>query len=142
MALFQGRKHQRIAELLQQVQAAIEAEGGEPGGDPSHRIDEGLAEAAERAGVDLEVARLADLPTLRSVLAPGGVPDPAKCWAMAELLFLDGLRARMEEGLEAARPLLEKALGLYDLLEEDLDLPEGVPTPGERMHRIGELVAR
>lgn len=136
MALFEGRKHQRTAELLQQVQAAIEAEGGEP----SHRIDEGLAEAADRAGVDLEVARLADLATLRSVLGPGGVPDTAKCWAMAELLFLDGLRARAEEGEEAARRPLEKALGLYGLLDEDIDLPEGVPTPKERVERIQELL--
>lgn len=136
MPFFKAQKLQRLADLLQRLQGEIEREGGEA----SSRVEEDLADAARRAGVDLEVARIADLPTLERVLAPGGDPAAGKCWAVAEVLFLDGLRARARGNDDDARALLEKARALYGLLGEGLRLPDGTPSPGERVRRIGELV--
>lgn len=135
MVFFKAQKLQRLADLLQRVQGEIEREGGEP----SSRVEEGLAEAARRAGLDLDVARIADLQTLERVLAPGESPGSGKCWAVAEILFLDGLQARSRGRDDDARTLLEKALVLYGHLGEGMHLPDGVPSPGARIRRIREL---
>lgn len=131
MVFFKAQKLQRLADLLQRVQGEIERAGGES----ESRVEEGLAEAAGRAGLDLEVARIADLPTLERVLAS----SPGKCWVVAEVLFLDGLRARSRGRSDEARALLEKARALYGHVGEGIDLPDGAPSPGERMRRIEEL---
>lgn len=43
------------------------------------------AEAA-RQGVDLELARALEPESLLLMLSPGGEPEAARCWVMAELL--------------------------------------------------------
>ena len=52
-----------------------------------------IGEVARQAGLDLDVARSLDPQQLLIWLAPTGQPDPAKLWLMAELLYLEGLRA-------------------------------------------------
>ena len=137
MVFFKAEKLQRLADLLQRIQGEIEREGGEA----SHRVEQDLTDAARRAGIDLDVARVADVGTLESVLAPGGDPGTGKCWAVAEVLFLDGLRAHGLDERGEARELLEKARALYGRVGDGLRLPEGAPTPTERIRRIDELIA-
>ena len=137
MVFFKAQKMQRLADLLQRIQGEIDREGGEAAG----RIEEDLADAARRAGVDLEVARIADVGTLERVLAPGGDPASGKCWAVAEVLFIDGLRARSVGDHGEAREVLEKARALYGLIGDGLRLPDGAPTPEERLRRIDELTS-
>lgn len=135
MVFFKAEKMQRLAELVQRVQKAIEDEGGDPS-----RIERDLNEVARITGFDLEVARMADAATLESVLTVGGPGSGSRCWSAAEALFLDGL-LELDSGREAeGRDRLEKARRLYRKAGGDLDLPDGVPPAEERLRRIRTLL--
>lgn len=122
---------QRLAELLQRVQKAIEGEGGD-----FVRVEDDLDEVARVAGFDLEIARMADAATLESVLTVGGSGSESRCWLAAEALFLDGL-LELHVGREAeARDRLEKARRLYRTLGGELALPEAAADPAERLRSI------
>jgi len=135
MVFFKAQKMQRLADLLQRVQGQIEREGGE-----ATTIEEDLRDVARRLGVDREVVRLADAETLVGVLASGGSPAPGKCWATAELLFMEALLLRARGRSEEAGPFLAKARRLYLLLGDGLELPAGAPEPEERLARIGAWI--
>ena len=62
-----------------------------------------IAEIAGQAGLDLAVARSLDPDMLLMWLAPTGQPDPAKLWLLAELLYLEGLDAKMSKRRGVAR---------------------------------------
>ena len=135
MVFFSAHKHQRLAEILQRVQKAIEEAGGD-----LEWVEEELAEAARVAGFDLEIARLVDGPTLETVLGAGEGGAPGRCWLAAETLFADGLVAQAEGREEEARDRLEKARRLYGKLGGDLHLPHQAASLEERLERIGELL--
>lgn len=138
MVFFKAEKLQRLAEVLQRVQKAIEEEGGD-----LTRVENDLEETADVAGLDLEVARMADGPTLERVLTAGGGGSASRCWLAAELLFLDGLLAAGRGQAEAGRHRLEKARRLYRALGSlgaDLDLPDRATEPDERLRRLEELL--
>lgn len=135
MVFFKAEKLQRLARLLQQVQKAIEEAGGDLP-DSEERLDE----VARGAGLDLELARAADAPTLEMVLAGGGGAG-GRCWLAAEVLFLDGLLAAARGREAETRDRLEKARRLYRLVGPDLELPEDAPAPpDERLRRIEALL--
>ena len=136
MAVFSTKKYQRMAELLQRVQGEIEGEGGET----LVRAEGGLEEAAREVGLALDVARLVDADTLVRTFAGGRDPDPGRCWAAAELLFLDGLLSRERGDGEGARDLLAKARALYGRIGEGLALPEGAVSAEERLRRLEALL--
>lgn len=135
MVVFSTRRFQQLAELLQRIQGEIEGEGGEL----AATVEEGLDAAAREAGLDLQVARLIDAATLEALLTGGAHPDEGRVWAVAEVLYLDGLRARKQGMEDDSRRLLEKAAVLYGHVGDDLALPAGSPGPGERLLRIREL---
>lgn len=135
MVFFKAEKMQRLAELVQRVQQAIEDEGGD-----ASRIEKDLHEVAEGAGFDLAIARMADADTLESVLTVGGAGSGSRCWLAAEALFLDGL-LEVERGHEAdGRDRLEKARRLYGTVSGTLDLPDAAADPETRLRRIEELL--
>lgn len=135
MVVFSTRRFQRMVELLQRIQGQMEKEGGEL----AATVEEDLDAAAREAGLDLQVARLVDAATLEALLTGGAHPDEGRIWAVAEVLYMDGLRARRQGMEDDFRLLLEKAAALYGHIGDDLALPAGSPGPGERLREIGEL---
>lgn len=70
-----------------------------------------IAEEAERAGLDLGLARTMDGETLLALLMPrGSSVDPTRAMLYGEILYLDGLLARAEARHEDAHVLFAKAL--------------------------------
>lgn len=153
MVFFKAQKMQRLAELLQRVQKAIEGEGGD-----LQKAENDLREVALEVGLDLEIARMADGPTLEAVLVGGGQDTESRRWLAAELLFVDGLLARERgaaeetpEASDAARggapetssddglKQLAKARHLYLTLPDALDLPPDAVQPEERLRQIDEM---
>ncbi len=135
MVLLKAQRLQQLAEKLRQIENRLDREGGE-----LTEVREGLEEAAARTGVDLETVRTLDGPTLERTLSPGGRPDPGRFWAVAEVLYLDGLQARARGEPAAARRRLEKARRLYETGVEGIDLPDDSVSPADRLRRIEELL--
>lgn len=137
MVLLKAERMQQLARKLAQLEASLQAQGGE-----LRKVREGLEESAAAVGVDLETVRRLDAATLAAALAPGGGPAPGRLWVAAEVLYLDGLAARADGRDEAARGRLEKARGLYRRMGSGLDLPEEAVDPDARLARIEELLGR
>lgn len=106
--------------------------------DPAE-IQEALASAAGRAGLDIELLRGFDLETLRLFVMPTGELEPARCWLMAELLYLDGLDASLSD--QPARDSLVKARALYDMVRPAGGMLVGLPEASERIAEIDRLLA-
>lgn len=103
-------------------------------------IQDDLYRLAGRTGFDLDLLRGFDAESLRMLVAPSGEVEPARCWMMAELLYLDGLEADVE-GRADARAGLEKARLLYTLIEPGGGLLLGFPEAGNRIREIDERLA-
>ncbi len=105
---------------------------------PAQVIADRLTAAASSGGFDLALAKAASVETIEMLVAPEGDLDPARCWLVAEVLYLDGLQAQLEERPEEAAASLRKSLPLYTLLKPKglfLGLPEAAA-------RISEIEAR
>lgn len=137
MIILNAQQLQRLSETLLRLERQLEAEGG----DASH-VQEGLEEVASRAGVHLEIARLAAPGTLLEVASPGERKDHGKLWAVGEVLYLDGVRALAEGEAQEARDRLEKARVLLEPVDPGLDLPDDHTPPPERLREIARLMAR
>ncbi len=101
-------------------------------------ISDRLTAAASGGGFDLTLARAASVETIEMLVAPAGDLDPGRCWLVAEILYLDGLQAQLEERHEEAATSFRKSLPLYALLEPEglfLGLPEAAA-------RIDEIETR
>lgn len=127
MFIVNAQKLQSLAESLLRLERLLEREGGDPG-----TIREGLDEAAHRMGVHLDVVRLADLDTLLLMHGPAGGGDAGKLWAMAEILYMDGLVARAEGREPDAQARFRTAARLYAELPPGLEIPDGAVPPAER----------
>lgn len=99
-----------------------------------------LRSVAARAGLDLDLARAVGSEMLPMLIAPGGEPDPARCWLFAELLYLEALQARQEEWTEAAAADLRRAAEFYALLPSTWRAPEGLAMVQERIAEIRQLL--
>ncbi|GMR13726.1 MAG: hypothetical protein BMS9Abin29_1941 [Gemmatimonadota bacterium] len=95
-----------------------------------------LQKAVGSIGFDLDLAKAASPETVRMLVAPTGDVEPGRCWLVAEVLYLDGLQAQMEDRWEDARSSFERALPLYGLLEPHGLLVAGLPEAEERMAEI------
>lgn len=98
-----------------------------------------LAGLSGRAGYDLDLLRGFSAETLHMLVAPTGEVEPARCWMMAEVLYLDGLQAEVEGRSGDARNSLEKARLLYTLLEPGGGMLLGF---AEAAGRVEEIDAR
>jgi hypothetical protein len=95
--------------------------------EPAQVISDRLATAASAGGLDLALARAASAETIEMLVAPAGDFEPGRCWLVAEILYLDGLQAKLEERHEEAEESFQKSLPLYTLLKPKglfLGLPE------------------
>lgn len=132
MILSRAQKFERIARILERIQAMIESEGGEPA-----EARRELEDVLRRIGVDLEVALLLDAATLADTLAAGGA---GKLWSVAEVLYLRGVAERAHGREEESVLCLDKARRLFERLEETAELPEAATPPGRRRRQIDELL--
>lgn len=132
-----------ILRLIEQMGAAMVALRNRILGrkaDPD-AVDRELTSLAGQAGLDLKLLRGFSAETLHMLVSPTGEVEPARCWTMAELLYLDGLQAQVEEREEEARLSLGKARLLFSLLEPWGGLLVGLPEAAERIHEIDALLA-
>ncbi|MGK2951061.1 MAG: hypothetical protein ACSLEZ_01585 [Thiobacillus sp.] len=97
--------------------------------------------AARQGGIDLEMAKLASLDTLLSLISVGGEINPSRCWLTAELLLLDGMDAEADGRCEAAAVSYEKAIRLFALLEPAGALLVGWPEARERVLEVRERLS-
>ncbi len=100
------------------------------------RVDDELRLVGRRAGVDLDVARIATPETLVLLVAPTGEPDPGRCWVLGEMLYLDGLAAETEGRRLAALASYDKAVRLFRLTEPGGAFLTGWPEAGERVREL------
>ena len=105
--------------------------------DPASVQDE-LMSVSGRAGFDLELLRGFEGETLRMLVAPTGEVEPARCWMMAEVLYLDGLEAEVEGRVADARASLEKARLLFTLIGPAGGMLLGLAEAGDRVREIDE----
>jgi hypothetical protein len=117
----------------------------------SRPVDE-LAETREeldaialQVGLDLDLANRLALDSLSIMVAPGGTPDPGRCWLLAELLFLRGLHEERVEGPGFARQSFDRSLFLYRQVEPEwkaeIDLPAAEGRIEELERRLGDAPA-
>lgn len=100
------------------------------------RIQEDLSGLAGQAGYDMELLRGFSAETLHMLVSPAGDVEPGRCWLIAELLYLDGLQAQVEERTEDARGTLGKARILFRLIEPAGGMLVGLPEAAERVTDI------
>ena len=100
-----------------------------------------IHEMARSSGLDLDVARQLDPPTLLLWLAPGDDVDEAKLWLMAELLYLEGLHAQAAGEPGAGRADLTRALAVFGRLPAEWRPHADLPSAGERVDEIRQSVA-
>ena len=129
-----------VLRLIEQLGAALVALRNRilrRGAAPQEVHDE-LAGLADRSGFDLALLRGFSGETLRMLVSPTGEVEPARCWLMAELLYLDGLQALAEGRAGDARAGLEKARLLYSLVEPGGGMLVGLAEAAERIHEIDD----
>jgi hypothetical protein len=100
-----------------------------------------LGEIARQAGLDLEVARTLDPAALMMWLAPSGLPDPARLWLMAELLYLEGI-AGEADGDAGWRGDLSRAAALLAQVPGEWRPGPEFATAAERGDEIQRLLAQ
>ena len=102
-----------------------------------------IAAVASQSGLQLDVARSLDPAMLLMWLAPRGDADidPGKFWLMAELLFLEGMHARAEGHVEAARADLDRARLILSKLPPDWRPQTDLSTAGERLEDIANALS-
>jgi hypothetical protein len=132
-----------ILRLIEQMGAALSALRNRILGrkDDAATIQGEIAGLSGRAGYDLDVLRGFSADTLHMLVAPTGEVEPARCWMMAEILYLDGLQADVEERSAHARDSLEKARVLFTLLEPGGGMLLGFAEAGARIEEIDARLA-
>jgi hypothetical protein len=130
-----------ILRLIEQMGAALVALRNRILGrraDPA-RIGEELSALAGQGGLDMGLLRGFSGDTLRMLVSPAGEVEPGRCWLIAELLYLDGLQAHLEERTGDARDSLSKARILYALVAPRGGMLVGFP---EAAGRVADIEAR
>lgn len=104
-------------------------------------VDAELRRSLHQIGLDIDIIRLADGPTLERTVAPTGELDVTRGWFAAEALYLDGLEAQVEGRELDARLSFEKALRLFRLFDPSVPLHTSFVEAGERIREIEERLA-
>ena len=108
------------------------------GGRPSTDVANELDGVAEQAGIDLGVLRGFDVRTLVMLSSPAGEVEPARCWLMAEVLYLDGLEATI--GGHDGSDSLVKARALFELVRPRGGMLIGLPEARDRIDEIDQML--
>ena len=129
----------RIIEQLGSVRAELRRRilGGRA--DPA-AVTKDLAGVAGQAGIDLDLLRGFSVETLHMFVAPTGEIEPARCWLMAEVLYLDGLQANVEGRREDAHRSLSKARVLFTLIEPGGGMLLGLDEAADRIEEIDGIL--
>ncbi len=127
---------EQLGQALLRVRKMITGEEAATG-----RVGDELRLIGRRAGVDLDIARVATPETLLLLVAPTGEPDPGRCWVLAEMLLLDGLEAEAEGRVAAALARYDKAVRLFRMIEPAGAFLTGWPEATERVREIEARVA-
>jgi len=133
--------HQRdwIMRIVEQLGAVlVELRRRIVGGGSRASVRQDLARVAGQAGLEIDLLRGFDVSTLRMLVAPTGEVEPARCWLMAEVLYLDGLDAHVagEDGYES----LMKARALFELIKPAGGMLIGLPEALERIEEIDRIL--
>jgi hypothetical protein len=99
-------------------------------------VTKALRHAAALGSLDIDLLRLGDTNTVLMMVAPGGEPEPGRTWLAAEMLYLDGLAARLDERADDAATSFAKARLLFGLVGATGVLPAGFPEAAERIREI------
>ena len=126
---------ERLARALIAVRDQLMGRGAEPA-----EALPTIREMAADAGLDLTVARSLDPASLLMWLAPTGEIDAPRLWLMAELLYLEALQGRSEEGVQW-RADAERALAIVSRLESEWRPAEGLATPAERGTELRQMLS-
>lgn len=132
-----------ILRLIEQMGAALVALRNKILGrqvDPE-TVHQELTSLAGQSGFDLDLLRGFTADTLHMLVAPTGEVEPARCWLMAELIYMDGLQAEVEERFDHAADALEKARLLYTLIGPGGGLLVGLPEAGDRIADVDARLA-
>lgn len=129
----------RLIEQLGAALAALRRRILSRADEPSAVHDE-LTRLSGQAGFDMALLRALSADTLHMLVSPTGEVEPARCWLMAELLYLDGLQAREEERQDDAVASLAKARLLFGLIEPGGGMLVGFPEAAERALEIEEML--
>jgi hypothetical protein len=108
-------------------------------GDPAMLRME-IRTVAAQAGLDLDVAKVVDLTTLRMLVSLAGNIDAGRCWLLAELLYLEGLQAHKAGDRDQARRDVERARELHSWLEPEWKPFDELPAVGARMEEMSTLL--
>lgn len=124
-----------MIEQLGQILLALRARilGGEA---TTVEVRTALRDAARQGGLDYDLAQVMTPDTLLMMVAPGGEVDPARCWLLAELSYLDGLEADLAFNFEEARSAFERAGFLYGMLQPVTGGVTGIPEAETRLEEI------
>ena len=125
----------RLIEQLGSVLAELRRRITGRRSDPA-QVDAELASVAGRAGMDLELLRGFSEETLHMFVSPTGEIEPARCWLMAELLYLDALQASLQDSAASATDGFRKARMLFTLVEPGGGMLLGFPEAAERIAEI------
>ena len=128
---------EQMGGMLAQLRRRILGRGTAP-----ELVDQELASVASRSGFDLELLRGLTEDTLLFAVSPGGDVEPSRCWLMAEVLYLDGLQAEVEDRLDDAVLSYGKARTLFTLIEPAGGLLVGLPEAAERVDDIDARLER
>lgn len=132
-----------IIRLIEQMGAAMVAMRNQILGrkvDPEQTRQE-MSSLAGQSGFDLDLLRGFSADSLHMLVAPTGEVEPGRCWLMAEILYLDGLQAEVEERYPEALESLTKARLLYTLVEPGGGLLVGFPEAGDRILEMDARLA-
>lgn len=131
MVIFQNRYIQAAQQLVRLWSGARGAQAG-----PVAMLRAELTDIAERAGVDLELARRLTPESLELLVAPTDASDPLRCWLVAELFYVSARLSERDGDPAAGREGDARALHLYKRVDPERLPDAGLPDPRERVREI------
>lgn len=103
-------------------------------------VEDAIADAGARVGIDARLALMATAETLELMVAPAGEVDVTRCWVLAESLYVAGVHAEASGMQDRATAYFERARRLYVLLDPRL-VVTGMPEAAERIEEIDGRLA-
>ncbi len=101
-----------------------------------------LNSVAHRAGFDLELARHMAPESLLDMVTTNGTVDNHRCWVLAELLFLHGLKCGKVNDVEGALQSYERSASLYGQVQPEKDATHDLPEPRSRVEEVQDRMLK
>jgi hypothetical protein len=94
---------------------------------------EALERVATQAGLDLELARRLAPESLHLMIERAGEVSPEHCWLLAEILYVDGVRASGAGNAALAERCFRRARYLYCLVRPEWSTAVPLPAAPDRL---------